>query len=167
VKQKLDQVTGHNAVIQFVLKVATVLALLYPGAPDTSPALYAAILAVLMDKTGGVESGGFRDLPKGKGVACKGVRSELGCVFWPGVKAADVIAAIKEIPGAPHRDQFALAVGNTLKDTCNQLARNAFVLRRRQLAELIIFLLRHYVTNGEYVKVSEGGDEVCGRLTRD
>ena len=44
-KQKLDQVTGHNAVIQFVLKVASVLALLYPGAPDTSPALYAAILA--------------------------------------------------------------------------------------------------------------------------
>ena len=65
-KQKLDQVTGHNAVIQFVLKVATVLALLYPGAPDTSPALYAAILAVLLGKTSGVESGGFRDLPKGR-----------------------------------------------------------------------------------------------------
>ena len=51
---------------------------------------------------------------------------------------------------------FALAVGNTLKDLCNQLARDTFLLRRRQVAESLIAILRKEVTEGKYVKVGAG-----------
>ena len=140
-----------NAGFNLVRKLGTVLALLFPGAPNTSPAFYGAIVAVLA----GRKSGGFRDLPDG-GVACKGSQAAHGCAFWPNAKAAEVIAAIKQEAAAVRPEMFALAVGNTLKDLCNQLARDTFLLRRRQVAELLIAILRKEVTKGEYVKVGAG-----------
>jgi len=65
-KEWLDQVLLLNAGFNLVRKLGTVLALLFPGAPDTSPAFYGAIVAVLA----GRKMGGFRDLPDG-GTACK------------------------------------------------------------------------------------------------
>ena len=150
-KDWLDRVSLLNAGFDLVRKLGTVLALLFPGAPDTSPALYGAIVAVLA----GRKSGGFRDLPDG-GVACKGSQAAHGCAFWPNAKAAEVIAAIKQEAAAVRPEMFALAVGNTLKDLCNQLARDTFLLRRRQVAESLIAILRKEVTKGEYVKVGAG-----------
>ena len=150
-KDWLDRVSLLNAGFDLVHKLGTVLALLFPGAPNTSPAFYGAIVAVLA----GRKNGGFRDLPDG-GVACKGSQAAHGCAFWPNAKAAEVIAAIKREAAAARPEMFALAVGNTLKDLCNQLARDTFLLRRRQLAESLIAILRKEVTEGKYVKVGAG-----------
>lgn len=150
-KDWLDRVSLLNAGFDLVRKLATVLALLFPGAPDTSPAFYGAIVAVLANK----KHGWFRDIPNG-GVACKGSQAAHGCAFWPNAKAAGVVAAIKREAAAARPEMFVLAVGNTLKDLCNQLARDTFLLRRRQLAESLIAILRKEVTKGEYVKVGAG-----------
>ena len=101
----------------------------------------------------GNDDSGFRDLPDKKGVSCKGSQAALGSVFWPDVTATDVVAEIKQIQGPLDRSPFALAWGNTLKDICNQLAQSTFVLRRRQLADLVIFLLRDHVAQGQHIKV--------------
>ena len=145
----LDQVPPLNAAVQLTCKVATVLAARHLGAPDTSSAFFAAIMAVLV----GNDDSGFRDLPDKKGVSCKGSQAALGSVFWPDVTATDVVAEIKQIQGPLDRSPFALAWGNTLKDICNQLAQSTFVLRRRQLADLVIFLLRDHVAQGQHIKV--------------